>query len=164
MAYSIGTRIAELRKRRGITQEELAVQMDVSAQAVSKWENDISCPDVQVLPNLADFFGVTVDELLRGERPMETRLVPEGERKDINKMMLRVIVDTATGDRVRVNLPIPLIKLALEMGTQLPEFNGSEALKNIDFEALILMVERGVMGELVSVDTANGDKVSVFVE
>ena len=164
MAHSLGTRIADLRKRRGITQDELAEKMGISAQAVSKWENDISCPDILMLPILADFFGVTIDSLLRGEREVETKLVPVEERKDINKMMLRIIVDSAEGDRVRVNLPIALVKMFLELGTALPEFRGSEALKSIDFEAVLLMVDSGVIGEIVSVKSADGDIVSIFVE
>ena len=164
MANSIGGRIAELRKRRGMTQDELAEKMGVSSQAVSKWENDISCPDIQVLPMLADYFDVTVDALLRGEREAETRYVPQAERKDVNKMMFRIIVDSAEGDYVRVNFPIALVKVAFDLGVSLPNFNGRDALKDIDIESLLLMVDQGVMGELISVKSANGDVVSVFVE
>lgn len=64
MKVSIGDMIYALRKSRGLTQEQLSVQMNVSAVAVSKWENDISMPDISVLCNLADYFEVTVDELL----------------------------------------------------------------------------------------------------
>ena len=61
---TLGTRIAALRKEKGLTQEQLAEKVGVSAQAVSKWENDVSCPDITLLPLLADLFGVSVDELL----------------------------------------------------------------------------------------------------
>ena len=47
-----------------MTQEQLAERMGVSAQAVSKWENNLSCPDISVLPELAEVFGISVDELL----------------------------------------------------------------------------------------------------
>lgn len=60
----MGDRIKSHRKRLGMTQEQLAERMGVSAQAVSKWENNLSCPDISVLPELADVFGITVDELL----------------------------------------------------------------------------------------------------
>ncbi len=59
---SIGSVIAELRKKKGVTQEELAKHVGVSAQAVSKWENG-GVPDVELLPAIADFFEVSVDEL-----------------------------------------------------------------------------------------------------
>ncbi|MDR0840191.1 MAG: helix-turn-helix domain-containing protein [Christensenellaceae bacterium] len=61
---TIGRRIAALRKQAGMTQEQLADQLGVSAQAVSKWENDISCPDISILPTLASIFHVSVDMLL----------------------------------------------------------------------------------------------------
>ena len=62
-ALTLGGRIAALRKAAGLTQEQLAERVSVSFQAVSKWENDVSCPDVLTLPLLADVFAVTLDEL-----------------------------------------------------------------------------------------------------
>lgn len=61
---TIGKRIIALRKSRGLTQEQLAEKVGVSAQAVSKWENDVSCPDISLLPKLAEVFQVTTDSLL----------------------------------------------------------------------------------------------------
>lgn len=59
--------VRRLRKASGMSQEELAAKLGVSAQAVSKWECGMSYPDIDMLLGLADFFGVTVDSLLRGE-------------------------------------------------------------------------------------------------
>lgn len=61
---TLGKQIAQNRKRLGLTQDALAEKLGVTAQAVSKWENDQSCPDITTLPKLADLFGVSVDELL----------------------------------------------------------------------------------------------------
>lgn len=61
---TLGKRIMQHRKRLGMTQEQLADRVGVSAQAVSKWENDLSCPDISLLPQLAEIFGISVDELL----------------------------------------------------------------------------------------------------
>lgn len=71
---TLGKRIAQLRKEKGLTQEQLAEKVGVSAQAVSKWENDLSCPDITILPLLADILGVTVDELL-GVKPIEPHVI-----------------------------------------------------------------------------------------
>ncbi len=60
---SIGEKIKQLRRQKGITQSELAKKVGVSTQAVSKWESNISFPDIMLLPNIAAFFGVTVDSL-----------------------------------------------------------------------------------------------------
>lgn len=64
MEYTLGKRIVENRKRLGLTQDQLAEQLGVTAQAISKWENDLSCPDIAMLPKLAEIFGITTDELL----------------------------------------------------------------------------------------------------
>lgn len=60
----IQEQIAFLRKQKGLTQEELAQALGVTNQAVSKWESGACCPDIQLLPELAKLFEVTVDELL----------------------------------------------------------------------------------------------------
>jgi transcriptional regulator with XRE-family HTH domain len=60
---NIGSRIKELRKQRGVTQEQLAHSMGVSFQAVSKWENNIALPDITLAPALASYFGVSLDLL-----------------------------------------------------------------------------------------------------
>ena len=75
---TIGDRIKFHRKRLGMTQEQLAERMGVSAQAVSKWENNLSCPDISVLPELAEIFGISVDELL-GKNPPAGNTVHEAE-------------------------------------------------------------------------------------
>lgn len=59
----IGSKIAFYRKKLGITQDALAQKLEVSNQAVSKWESDQCCPDIALLPLLADIFGITIDEL-----------------------------------------------------------------------------------------------------
>ena len=68
MEQTLGKRIVEHRKRIGLTQDQLAEQLGITAQAVSKWENDLSCPDITTLPKLAEIFGITTDELL-GKTP-----------------------------------------------------------------------------------------------
>lgn len=64
MSVNINTQIVKLRKEKGVTQEELAKAVGVTNQSVSKWESATCCPDIQLLPVLADYFGVTIDELM----------------------------------------------------------------------------------------------------
>ena len=61
---TIGMQIANYRKKLGMTQEELARQLDVTNQAVSKWESEQCCPDIMLLPKLADIFEISIDEFL----------------------------------------------------------------------------------------------------
>ena len=169
MDMTIGKRIAFFRKEKGLTQEELAHHMGVSPQAVSKWQNDQTCPDISALPKLARLFGVTVDELLEGKEALPAvRVLPPEQRKDIKDMILRVTVDSAQGDKVRVNLPMALVEMAIEIGMEMPQINGNEALKGIDLKKVLKkvleMVRLGFVGNLVEVDAADGDKIRVFVE
>ena len=87
MEETLGKRIVFHRKRLGLTQDALAELMGVTAQAVSKWENDQSCPDIGALPKLAEIFGISTDELLGVEQkevhPAE--IVPaDGEENDVH--------------------------------------------------------------------------------
>ena len=69
MEQTLGKRIAANRKRMKLTQDQLAEKLGVTAQAVSKWENDQSCPDITILPKLAEIFSISTDELLGREAP-----------------------------------------------------------------------------------------------
>lgn len=70
-SMTMGKRILYHRKRLGLTQDQLADRVGVTAQAVSKWEHDLSCPDVATLPRLAEIFGITTDELLGAQPPAD---------------------------------------------------------------------------------------------
>ena len=65
---TMGSFIAALRKANGMTQKALAERLNVSDKAVSRWERDENAPDLSLIPVIAEIFGVTADELLRGER------------------------------------------------------------------------------------------------
>ena len=75
MSETFGQRFTRLRKQRNLTQEELGERIGVSGQAVSKWENDASMPDISLLVQLSEILGVSLDELLGKEVPA-TKIVP----------------------------------------------------------------------------------------
>ena len=166
MNTTLGTRIAALRREKEWKQDELAEKLGVSPQAVSKWENAQTCPDISLLPLLATILGVSVDELLTGkkEEAPAVRMLPENERKDIGDMMLRIVATSANGDVARVNLPLAIIEVAMDSGLNLSQFSGNEALKNIDLSRIMNMVRQGAIGNLVEVEGADGDRAQVFVE
>ena len=64
----MGRFISELRKTQKMTQKDLAEKLNVSDKAVSKWERGLSCPDISLLSSLSDILGVSIDELLNGEK------------------------------------------------------------------------------------------------
>ncbi len=170
MMETLGRRIARLRREKELKQEELATQLGISSQAVSKWENDQTCPDITALPALAEILGVTVDELLTGktqETEPAVRLLPPSERKHINDMVLRIVASSSSGDKARINLPMGLIPLALEMGMELPQISGipgMENLKNIDLNQVVQLVHQGFVGNLIEAESSSGDMVRIFVE
>lgn len=160
---NFGDKIFELRREKGLTQDALAEMLGVTAQAVSKWERGESMPETAMLPKLAEIFDVTIDSLFGTEKKPLAEYLPEKER-DFDKMVMRVLVDSNDGDHVKVNLPMTLVKAMLQIGvsSNMVSF-GNADLSGIDFEAIIKMVESGVVGRLVEVESGDGDHVIVEV-
>ncbi len=69
---TLGQKIAKLRKEKGLTQLELAQQLNITDKAVSKWERDLSCPDISIFSKLAEILGVSAEELLNTEKPSKS--------------------------------------------------------------------------------------------
>ncbi|MBQ6850591.1 MAG: helix-turn-helix transcriptional regulator [Oscillospiraceae bacterium] len=87
---TLGSMIATLRKEHNMTQLQLAEKMGVTDKAVSKWERDLSCPDVASLPRLAELFGITVDEMLQVKET--TRSQPaENKTEKIMDIVLKAV-------------------------------------------------------------------------
>ena len=84
---TLGQKIAELRKAKNMTQLELANKLNITDKAVSKWERDISCPDVSTFPKLAEILGVSVDELLQAHSS-ETKGT---EKEDVVDLVLKAV-------------------------------------------------------------------------
>ena len=161
MLNNLNERISYYRRKCGLTQEELAEKCSVSPQAVSKWENGLTAPDISLLPRLGEVFGCTTDELLGVERP-ETAMLAAGAF-DPAKAIMKIRVESTDGDRVSVNLPVAVAKIVLQSGS----FNigtSEDALKNIDFDQIFTLVHAGAIGKLVEVKSSDGDTVEIWVE
>ena len=89
--------------------------------------------------------------------------VPEEKRKKPEEMLFRILVDSQSGDKVRINLPLPLLKAGMDLGIA-SRFTGKDALKDIDLEQVFRLAETGVLGKLVEVESADGDHVEIVVE
>lgn len=135
---TFGSKLNLMRKKAGLTQEEIAGELGISPQAVSKWENDLSCPDIMLLPRIAQIYNISVDELLNqnysevssasvsseifeksseAEEHKEKEGVKQSESittdkagSDKRKMFLKVNVVSRQGDIVNVKLPLSLLK------------------------------------------------------
>ncbi len=170
MLDTLDERIAFYRKKCGLTQEELAEKCSVTPQAVSKWENAITSPDISLLPRLSEVFGVSCDELLGARKP-ETVAVAQNEFDPSRAVLkIRVVTDEA---RVNLNLPLEIVKLLLASGAieaidlvEDESLKGAKsALENIDLDRVIALANAGVMGKLVEIEVdEENTKVEIWVE
>lgn len=154
----MGQRIAFHRKRCGLTQEQLAEKCGVTPQAVSKWENDLTAPDIGLLPVLSGIFGVTCDDLL-GVRRAEASA--EQTYADPSKMLLKIKVN-GYGNKVDINVPLLLAEEFCKSGIVAGGANG--ALKDVDLAQLLLLARQGAVGKLLEVQSEEGDTVEIWVE
>ena len=149
---TLGKRIAMLRKNQGWTQEQLGEKVGVSAQAVSKWENDQACPDITTLPLLAELFGVTTDELL-GIKPIEPRVVvldkePEEEKKKNMNFHFEMHNDSGKWGTIAFCITAILLATVLILRSTTPLFNRPDVITwNYIWPVLLfgfgLMIVRG---------------------
>lgn len=155
---TLGARLQELRKQKGLTQEQLAEKLNITNQSVSKWEKDINAPDITLLVELADLFKTSVDYLLgRGEnKPMVNTT-----HKSIDQLVFKIRILSADKDRVNINLPLSIVKILAKDG-ELKMLKDKKI--DIDINQLIALAEQGVVGELVDIESAEGDKVKIVVE
>ena len=168
MLDTLDERIAFYRKKCGLTQEELAEKCSVTPQAVPKWENAITSPDISLLPRLSEVFGVSCDELLGARKP-EAVAVAQNEFDPSRAVLkIRIITDEA---RVNLNLPLEVVKLLLATGAiDLVEDDESlkgakSALESIDLDRVIALANAGVMGKLVEIEVnEENTKVEIWVE
>ena len=108
---TLGMMIASLRKENGMTQFELAEKMGVTDKAVSKWERDLSCPDVNTIPKLAEAFGISVDELMQIKAESQNE-----SKKDVTPMIHMIMKAIALAMGVGVVVLSILKKLDVNSG------------------------------------------------
>ena len=158
----IGSNIAALRKEKGITQEELANALGVSAQAVSKWENNSSCPDVSLLTDIADYFGVTVDALLRSDAEEITRADPPSTDNNVaavrgGKRNVRIKVTQPNGKETNVKVPFGVVKMGLRV-------NVFGLQRDVADKIDALLDDPAAAADILSVDGENGEHVTISIE
>ncbi len=158
----IGSNIAALRKEKGITQEELANALGVSAQAVSKWENNSSCPDISLLTVIADYFGVTVDALLRSGAEEITRADSPSTDSNVaaahgGKRNVRIKVTQPNGKETNVKVPFGVVKMGLRVGNVF-------GLQRDAADKIGALLDDPAAADILSVDGENGEHVTISIE
>ena len=168
VSSTIGSRIAEARKAHGYTQEEFSQMLDVSAQAVSKWENDISCPDIQLLPKIAEILGMTTDQLLTGKKPesnTENKTYEKtSEPVDTSKLKININVLKPGQNPVNVSLPFMMVKNFTKIGNGISGIIGNGAIDSIKLDEILSLVENGATGELLNVVAEDNTTVRITIE
>lgn len=111
--YSIGSFLAALRKAHGLTQKQLAEKLNVSDKAISRWERDECSPDLSLIPVLAELYGVTSDEILRGRRSDPTAEATPQTETQSKKRLLHVLNQTVSNYRIKSMISCLLAALGL---------------------------------------------------
>ena len=136
---SIGSFLTALRKASGLTQKQLAEKLNVSDKAVSRWERDECAPDLSLIPVLAEIYGVTSDEILRGQRTDPDKLYHGNGRAKIQKQRQHILRTTKTTFTCRslaaVTLAIVGALLAYILNTEFAKANTGFLLGCIFFLA-----------------------------
>lgn len=162
-AGTIGSRIAQGRKAKGYTQEEFSQLLDVTAQAVSKWENDISCPDIQLLPKIAEILNMTTDELLTGKRAEQSK-----EQKTVNidtsNLKININVLKPGQNPVNVSLPLSMVKRFAKIGNGISGIVGNGTIDSVKFDEILSLVENGATGEILNVVAEDNTNVKISIE
>lgn len=160
---TIGSRIAQGRKAKGYTQEEFSQLLDVTAQAVSKWENDISCPDIQLLPKIAEILDMTTDELLTGKKSDKKE---ETQKVNIDTSNLKININVVKPGQnpVNVSLPLSMIKRFAKIGNGISGIVGNSAIDGVKLDEILTLVENGATGELLNVVADDNTVVSITIE
>lgn len=157
---TIGQNIAELRKKKGLTQEELAEKMCVTAQAVSKWERDASYPDVTALSALAQALGVSVAAIVEGGQSAPE--LKEAAPDAIARRVVCIKVHVGPDMDMKVQFPVTALKKMMDNGVLKQMIDDDEDYSQIS-GLLESAVEMGCVGPIMNVD-GNDMKVRISVE
>lgn len=157
---NIGKNILELRKKKNVTQEELAAELGVTAAAVSKWENGYTLPDILMLCALADFFELTTDELLGRYKEKRYAIVAASSRELGEKIKLlasesgiitkSIFCNVADAATAICEDPEVTYLIAGLLGNEIPELAFDWCDRAVSLFLSISNTEQGILNDLRS--------------
>lgn len=162
-AETLGSKIARLRKEKGYTQEEFSQLLDVTAQAVSKWENDLSCPDIMLLPKISQLLGISIDEML-GNPPSQKQEEPKPDA-DIKKLSLKINI-TAPGKKpVNISFPMATVKKFTKLGTGISNLVNinSPSIDSNKIDSIFELINDGATGEILNITDENDQNIVIEI-
>ena len=158
---NIGKNITKFRRNKGITQDELANYIGVSKSSVSKWENNSSCPDVALLTDIADYFGVTVDALLRAQGDEITSAQPQvntssqAQNNFTKNVSIKIVQQNGKTNNIKI--PFKFAKIGLNIGNIF-------GLDKEIADKIGALINGENIGELVDIVTENGEHITITLD
>lgn len=155
---NFGKTIQELRKKKNVTQDEMAAELGVTAAAVSKWENNYTLPDILMLCALADYFQVTTDELLGRNKEEEYAVIVASSKKlaeqiksiaAANHIITKAVFDNEqdASAAIRKDQEITYL-IAGFLGNKFPEFQFDTGDRAISLYMSVSNMEQTILDEL----------------
>jgi len=128
----ISEMLKEVRENAGLTQEQFAEKLDISRQAVSKWERGLSMPDIENLMYISDIFNVSLDTIIKGDKKMENKVISDSRNaKFINRLFLIGFFAVIILVTIFTTEPQPIWKWGLIAGLVLALFAARVLIKKI---------------------------------
>lgn len=160
---TLGEKISAARKEHGYTQEEFAELLGVTSQAVSKWENNASCPDIMLLPRISQLLNISIDELLGNAAPKAN--AEEEPKVDINKLSLKIHITGEGRKPINVSFPMSMVKKFTKLGTGISGILNvnSPEIDSKKIEQIFELVDDGVTGEVLNVTDENGQNIIIEI-
>lgn len=160
MSKKFSENFSALRKEKGLTQAEVAAKLNISAQAISKWENGESMPDVSLLGDIAEIFDTTIDALF-GRVDKEKVEVVEPPKGNYNDYFLRIDAKSKDGN-AKINIPLAVATIMFRGKGEIT-IEGF-TLTQTDFESILNMIDAGAVGPLVDAESEDGSHAKIYVE
>lgn len=164
-AETLGAKIARLRKEKGYTQEEFSQLLDVTAQAVSKWENDISCPDIMLLPKISQLLGISIDKMLGNSVEQKQPEKTDEPKIDTNKLNLKINITSPNKKPVNVVFPMAMVKRFTKLGTKISSIVdvNSPSIDGDKIDSIFELINDGATGEILNITDENGQNIVIEI-
>ena len=168
-AETLGERIAKQRKNHNLTQEEFSQLLGVTAQAVSKWENGASCPDIMLLPRISEILEVSIDELLGAKTKDNTEkaqiepVVLQNEPKNLKKLKFNLHIVDNRGKTTNLSLPFGFVMRMADIGVKISSVLGTNTIDDSQLRQILELVRNGITGEVLDLTADDGTKVKIEI-
>ncbi len=160
---TLGERLSAARKGKGLTQDEFARMLDVTPQAVSKWENDQSCPDILLLPKISSILGIGIEELLTGEAKESLPKKEKPTVTDSSRLKLKIRITPVNKKPTNITVPVALVKRVAKIGNGISGILGNSSLTNSQMEEILSLAEEGGTGEILNIEADDGTVISIEI-